>query len=245
VVLANVLQAAIGCMNHRYMAPSRPGIHPAASLAYLPFGSTAMWLHCYTALSFLPFPLELLKAALCCMVLVASSPHLCGTSWGLRAGYATLHAGLARPVRHGARQMLAALRPALDAAAAVARACGATCEKLAAAAAAGASQHDTDTAVCLQYQTPVLLLLGFVGATWVVHRAERRLRTDFLRSCCERGEKEQRAAPPQGPGRQQPLQRAALQAAAAQELAAPLPSDLEFLICFALPGIFCILLVAV
>jgi hypothetical protein len=241
-VLTDVLQTAIGCVNHRYMAPSQQGIHPAASLAYLLYGSTAMWLHCYTAFSFLPFPLELLKAALCCMVLLASSPHLCATSWGLRAGYATLHAGVTR----AAQPLLAALQAALRAAAPLVVAAGSAggasvpaaaapawrCltwwrqgPAMPAAAASGQSQQDSDVAACLLYQTPVLLLFGFVASTWAVHRAERRLRTDFLRSCCDGCEEERRDA--------------------AQELAAPLPNDLDFLVCFALPAIFFILLVAV
>jgi hypothetical protein len=37
--------------------------------------------------------------------------------------------------------------------------------------------------------------------------------------------------------RQQPQQHSPLQAAAAQELAGPLPNDLDFLVCFALPAI--------
>jgi hypothetical protein len=210
-VLTDVLQAAIGCVNHRYMAPSQQGIHPAASLAYLLYGSTFMWLHCYTAFSFLPFPLELLKAALCCMVLLASSPHLCATSWGLRAGYATLHAGVTR----AAQPLLAALQPALRAAAPLVVAAGSAggasvpavaapawhCltwwrqgPAVAAAAASGQSQQNSDVAACLQYQTPVLLLFGFVASTWAVHRAERCMRTKFLLSCCGRQQEEGQGA---------------------------------------------------
>ena len=248
-VLADVAQVGIGCLNHRHMAPSRPDIHPAASLAYLAYGSTALWPHCYTAFSFLPFPLELLKAAVCCMVLLAGSPRLCATSPGLRVGYATLHACLG----WAARPLLAAMRPLLlfdamaPATVAAGAASGATVLtaaapalishspwQLGAAAAVGATvgtvggsqpAADPDAALCLAYQTPVLLLFGFVASTWVVHRAERRLRRAFLVSCRERCEEETRAA-------------------VAAELAAPAPNDLEYLICFALPALCCMPLVA-
>ena len=50
-----VVQATIGVINHRYMAPSHAGGHPAAALVYLLHGSTALWLHFYSAFSLLPF----------------------------------------------------------------------------------------------------------------------------------------------------------------------------------------------
>jgi hypothetical protein len=250
-----MLQAGIGCLNHRHIAPSRPGMCPVASLTYLVYGSTTLWLHCYTAFSFLPFPLELLKAALCCMVLLASSPHLCATSWGLRAGYATLHAGVTRAAQCGSRALMDAVSPTLGAAAMAATAgiSDTRGESASLPLTVGASQQEVDSAVCLQYQTPVLLLFGFVASTWAVHRAERCLRTKFLLSCCGRQQQEgqgtatqqqhqsrEQPPPPQQP--QHPQQSNALQAAATQELAGPLPNDLDFLICIALPAMFFIVL---
>lgn len=59
-----VLQATIGVINHRHMAPSHAGAQPAAALIYLPYGTTFLWMLCYSAFSTLPFDLLLMQQAL-------------------------------------------------------------------------------------------------------------------------------------------------------------------------------------
>lgn len=60
-IATDVVQAAIGSLHHRHMAPSHASNSPAASLAYLAYGSTVLWLYCYSLFSFLPFRLQLLQ----------------------------------------------------------------------------------------------------------------------------------------------------------------------------------------
>ncbi|PRW56290.1 CHY zinc finger [Chlorella sorokiniana] len=91
-----VLQATIGVINHRHMAPSHAGGQPAAAMVYLPYGNTALWLHCYGAFSLLPFNLLLVQQVLVAMVLLAGSGSMCQESAGLRTGYAALHSLLQR-----------------------------------------------------------------------------------------------------------------------------------------------------
>lgn len=66
-----VLQATIGVINHRHMAPSHVGGQPAAAVVYLFYGSTALWMHGYSAFSMLPFHLLLAQQSL-----VVSAPDV-------------------------------------------------------------------------------------------------------------------------------------------------------------------------
>ncbi|KAL4457522.1 hypothetical protein ABPG75_012387 [Micractinium tetrahymenae] len=231
-ILCDVLQAAIGCANHTRMAPAHPGIGPLASLAYLPFGSTALWLPCYAAFSALPFHLELVKTGLVTTVLLASSPSMCAASVGLPLGYSTLHAALRAVWRRlgAAAASIVTLPAALDAA---------TCGPLAAQEqgmtgadrsivgdAIGEAARPAASAVCVQYQT-LLLLTVFLATAWAVHRTQRRMRTRFL--LCTAA-----AAGSSGPA-------ASLSAAAAAELVGPQPdSSLDFL-CLGVPAALCVL----
>lgn len=108
---------------------------------------------------------------------------MCAASWGLRCGYALLRCLVGRRWVRG--QRLACLRLA--------------CVEANDAAALQA---------CCRWQVGVLLLPGFVAATWSVYRSERRLRLAFLAS---RGE-------------------------AGARLARAMPSHLDFLTSFALPA---------
>lgn len=79
-----VLQATIGVINHCYMAPSHVGGQPAAAVVYLFYGSTALWMHGYSAFSVLPFHLLLAQQSL-----VVSEPELLlarRVGWLERAG---------------------------------------------------------------------------------------------------------------------------------------------------------------
>lgn len=171
-----------------------------ASLAHVVHGSGMLWIWFYSAFSPLPFRLQLLSQAVVragtpaaalepcariaglvacchcragslaqpiaaaaillqvCVVLLAFSERICSLSWGLRCGYHTLGCLLGWP--HPAGWPLACLQQIAQAP----------------AAARAAMQ------ACQRWQVGVLLLPGFVGATWAIFRAERRLRLAFLRA---------------------------------------------------------------
>ncbi|EFN59432.1 expressed protein [Chlorella variabilis] len=148
---ADVMQAAIGCLNHVHMAPSHEGIRPVGSLMYLSYGSTAMWIWMYTTFSFLPFWLELVKAAAVAVVLLAFNDRLCRDSPGLRQAYATIDALAQLALR---RWLPAFFSAATDV--------------------ASPPHH-----LCVQYQMHVVLL-AFLASTWAVYRTERRMRLEFL-----------------------------------------------------------------
>lgn len=265
-VLTDVVQAAIGCANHHRTAPSHHGIGPMAAVAYLPFGSTALWMYCYTAFSFLPFHLELLKAGLVCTVLVVNSSSLCRRSPGLLAGYAALRSvflGVLRQLH--AMVPLAALRPAsvLPAMASIADSTP-PAEQLASSASCSSRWHfwpppcqpaqqcppgDARQAVCVQSQL-VVVLLAFVGSTWAVHHSQLQARLHFLHRCCA----QVRNAPLNNGAQQQQQQQVAsgqeqqgqhgqqastdLHTSAAYELVGPLPNSADFL-SLAVPAALC------
>lgn len=142
------------------------------------------------------------------MVLLVNCRSMCASSWGLRQGYAALHGALGRAG--------AAVWPGGMAAAA------------AGAAAPAAPLPLSPVEACLVWEPTVLILAGFLLATWAAFRAERRLRASWLcRVAC--GEL---AAPP------------ALKAEAAIELRLPPPSDLDYLLELAAPAVACLTMVA-
>ncbi len=230
-ILCDVMQAAIGCANHSRMAPASPGIRPLAALAYLPFGSTVLWLPCYAIFSSLPFQLELLKIGLVATVLLACSPTVCAGSAGLLAGYAALDAALRSAWRHlgpsGAG--IASLPSVLAAAATCAplapehRSMGGSTD--AAPASCTASPQELVT-LCVQYQT-ALLLAAFMATAWTVHSTQRHMRLRFLVRTAAAG------------GQHGPTTR--LSAAASTELIGPQPdSGFDFL-CLGVPAALCVL----
>lgn len=194
----DVTQAAVGAALHRRVVPSAADISPWAALAYLPYGSAALWLVLQAAFSFLPISLDLLKLALSCYVLVAGSDGMCASSPGLQVGYATLHAWLAallrlaqaaacRAASAAASLAAASLVPpqdcAADTAAAASAASGTAIAELASAQQPREQPHEAAQAqlrLCLLWQTTVLLL-AFVGSTWAAHRSRVRMRLYFLR----------------------------------------------------------------
>ena len=116
-----------------------------------------------------------------CVVLLSFSKRMCADSPGLRRGYRTIGCLLGWPQPDG--WPLACLRRTREAPAATSAAVQA----------------------CLRWQEGMLLLPGFVGATWAAFRSERRLRGAYPAA-------NRRA-----------------------DLAQAMPSDLEFLLNFAIP----------
>lgn len=221
------------------MAPASPAIGPLAALAYLPFGSNALWLVCYATFSALPFHLELLKTGLVATVLLACSPAVCAGSAGLLVGYAALDARLRAawrlvgPTGGG----IATLPSVLAAAATCAPIAGdercvgcangsAHCGGAGASSPVPADAPQALVMLCVQYQT-ALILAVFLGTAWCVHSMQRRMRTRFLLRT---------AAAAGGSARE-----ARLSAAASTELLGPQPdSGLDFL-CLGVPAALCVL----
>lgn len=203
------------------MAPAHDGMGHLASLVYLPFGSTALWLPCYAAFSALPFHLELVKAGLVTTVLLACSPAMCAGSAGLLGGYAALHAALRCVWRRLGPAAARILSPPSVLAA------GAACVQVAAAEQrASAATTPASARLCVQYQT-VLVLAVFLATTWWVHRTQRRMRARFLWRTAA-------GTDGTGPG-------AHLAAAAVAEMVGPQPdSALDFL-CLGVPAALCVL----
>jgi hypothetical protein len=235
-VLTDVLQAAIGCYNHQHTAPSHEGITSVASLVYLPFGSAALWVVCYSSFSHLPFWLELVKAAAVSVVLLAFNARLCRDSPGLRRAYSTLHAGLRGVVRScQASSPWAALPP-------IGEAQWSGAEGALGELAQRPGMMDCDrTQLCSQYQMLVVLLAA-VAAMWAVFRTERHLRLAFLRRYAQlsEGQLAQLAAYDAG---EAALAEAAAEAWAEEAEGGSATSDLEFLLGFAAPAALGILMI--
>lgn len=233
-VLTEVLQAAIGGFLHRHMAISHAGIRPGASLVYLSYGSTVLWLHCYALFSWLPFRLLLVQQGAAAAVLLAWSPSMCASSPGLQVGYRTLHGLLPRRLKVWvARLCLGFWQPAACAAVPALGTAGAG------GAAALAAAADSDVALCMHYQPTALLLFGFIASTWLAWCGEVRQRTGFLQRTLLRqqpGEEGRRAA---SAGDEQ----ACLRREAAAELAAGVPSGWDFFMFYAAPILVCLFLV--
>ncbi|KAI3433532.1 hypothetical protein D9Q98_003342 [Chlorella vulgaris] len=221
-LLTDVAQAAIGCYNHVHMAPSGEGISPLASLVYLSYGSTALWMLCYTSFSHLPFWMELVKAATISVVLLAFNDRICRDSPGLRRAYGVIHQLVRVVLRH--RPLARALWPA---------AAHTQLAQQAGGSGSGGAPHATW--ICTQYQMHVVLL-AFVATTWAVHRTERRLRLQMLYRCTQQSTTAQSSSRHELAG----AATAALEEEAASGSAV---SDMDFFLGFGIPAALGILMV--
>jgi hypothetical protein len=221
-LLTDVAQAAIGCYNHVHMAPSGEGISPLASLVYLSYGSTALWMLCYTSFSHLPFWMELVKAATISVVLLAFNDRICRDSPGLRRAYGVIHQLVRVVLRH--RPLAGALWPA---------AAHTQLAQQAGGSGSGGAPHATW--ICTQYQMHVVLL-AFVATTWAVHRTERRLRLQMLYRCTQQSTTAQSSSRHELAG----AATASLEEEAASGSAV---SDMDFFLGFGIPAALGILMV--
>ncbi|KAL4422613.1 hypothetical protein ABPG75_008810 [Micractinium tetrahymenae] len=165
----DVVQASIGCLQHRHISPSQEGLGPAGSLIYLLGGTTVLYRqgsfqrstqvrserHMF---AFLPFRVQFVSQMAVCQIQLACNGRLCAGSLDLRAGYRTLGALFGRICGgwlEAAHKVLAAT---------------ADCAKGAALAAGTAGGDDLQR--CVAGQASLLLFLGFMGAMWVTCHTE-------------------------------------------------------------------------
>ncbi|KAI7845883.1 hypothetical protein COHA_000616 [Chlorella ohadii] len=209
-----VLQATIGVINHRHMAPSHAGAQPAAALIYLPYGTTFLWMLCYSAFSTLPFDLLLMQQALVVSGAGAAARGEVVGRWPASTG------------------SIAELSAALGDASAAGAARG-----------ADGAQLDAWANLCISYQLPVVLS-GFTLSSWMAYRAERRSRLAWLTHMRQSGGRSDSSDSGTAAPQAETAAEAALRQAAEIELVEPLPNDVDFFIQLALPCMVCIGVVA-
>ena len=223
--------------------------------------------HFMSPLQSLTLPLSMSAYHVQAMVLLAGSGSMCRDSAGLRTGYGALHSLLRRAAhavytwhlpllsRWPAAVWALGLEPSSPTCTATSAAGptpAARADQPSAVAASGAAnaQADALARLCISYQLPILLLVGFGLSTWLAYRAERSSRVAWLTHLQQSGGSgAASAAADDGSRGSGGSPRAganpdaadlALQRAAETELIGPLPNDADYWLQLALPCMLCI-----